>query len=324
MEKVYLLYGKNRELMDQRKNEIINESGIDEFNVSLFDLSEKGLNEALADAQSIPFLSDKRIVVFKNCAFFSTDKGDEAKRQEKEFDMDSFKSYLENYPEFTVSIFMSPYETIDSKKVIVKLVKDLEGVIEECPIYTKEEITRWIDMAIKNSGHTYTIDARNEILARLDQDPNNFKNEMEKLFLYLKPGEKITKEIVELMIIKNPEDKLYELSNAILNKDKSKAISIYYDLLQKNDSLTILRSIENKFQEILYSKELIKSGISQEEFASTLHITKGKAYFMMKNAKETSYETLNLWFDRMIKLDYEIKLGKVDQNAGVELLILKS
>ena len=179
-------------------------------------------------------------------------------------------------------------------------------------------------MEIKNSGHTYTIDARNEILSRLDQDPNNFKNEMEKLFLYLKPGEKITKEIVELMIIKNTEDKLYELYNAILNKDKSKAISIYYDLLQKNDSLTILRSIENKFQEILYSKELIKSGISQEEFASTLHITKGKAYFMMKNAKETTYETLNTWFDRMIKLDYEIKLGKVDQDSGVELLILKS
>ena len=57
---------------------------------------------------------------------------------------------------------------------------------------------------------------------------------------------------------------------------------------------------------------------------STFRVTKGRAYYMMKNAREMKYSTLKLWLKRCTKLDYEIKLGKVDQDAGVELLILKA
>ena len=177
MEKVYLLYGENRELIESKKEEIIKNSEIDEFNISIFDLEESSLAEALSEAMSIPFMSEKRIVVFKNIPYFSTEKS------KSEEDIESLKNYLDNYPDFTISLFLSPYPQIDSKKTIVKLAKELGEVIE-CSAYSKEDITRWIDLTIKNSKHTYTIDARNELLSRLDQDPYNFKNEMNKLLLY--------------------------------------------------------------------------------------------------------------------------------------------
>ena len=74
MDLLYLIYGENEDLIKEKKDEIISSSGVDEFNISTFDMEESSIREALNDAQSIPFLSDYRIVVFKNAYFFSSSK----------------------------------------------------------------------------------------------------------------------------------------------------------------------------------------------------------------------------------------------------------
>ena len=320
MNKIYLFYGDNQDLINYKKDEIIEKSMIDDFNISIFDMEETPLSVALADAKSIPFLSDHRIVVFKNAYFFSSEKI----KNPLDESTDELKDFLENYPETTISIFTVPYRQIDSKKVIVKLVKE-NGEIIECPPYSKEDITRWIDITLKNNNHNITLEARNELMNRLDSDPYNFKNEINKLLLYLKDGERISLDIVKDVIIKDPEDNVFELLNAITTHNRKDALNIYYDLLENgNTSLQLLNLIERKFQEILYSKELIKANCTQEEFMNTFKVSKGRAYYMMKNAKEMTYKTIKLWLKRTSKLDFDIKAGKVDQDAGVELLILKA
>ncbi|MCR5740964.1 MAG: DNA polymerase III subunit delta [Gammaproteobacteria bacterium] len=320
MKLIYLIYGENQDLIQTKKDELISKFNIDDFNTSIFDLEETVLSDAIADALSIPFLSDYRLVIFKNAHYFSTSKD----KKQTEEDEEKLKEFLENYPETTISLFLVPDPTLDGKKTIVKIAKE-KGEVIPCLPYTKEDITRYVDQKLMKSGHVFTTEARNELLSRIDSDPLNFKNEVEKLLLYLEDGERITDDIIKKLIIKDPEDNVFELLNAIVSKDKRKAINIYYDLLKcGNNSLSLLGLIERKFEEILYSKELLKTGATQEDFVDTFRVSKGRAYFMMRNARDMSYKTIKLWLNRMVKLDYEIKLGKVDQDSGVELLILKA
>ena len=67
MDNLFLLYGSNKDLMEEEKNKIIEESGVDEFNLSLFDMEEVSYKDAIDDGYNVPFISDVRVVVIKNC-----------------------------------------------------------------------------------------------------------------------------------------------------------------------------------------------------------------------------------------------------------------
>lgn len=320
MDNLYLFYGTARQMIEEKKNELLKKLEIDEFNVSVFDMEETSYNEALADCNSIPFLAESRAVVFKNCYFFSPTKPKNAPDE----DFDSLKNYLINPSRTTVAIFLAPYPSLDHKKAIVKAIEE-KGIVNDIEPYTKEEIVRYIDTDLKMGGHPINSDARDELILRLQDDPFNFDNEMQKLDLYLEKGERVTLDLVKNLIVKDPSDDVFDLLNAITSHDRKTAILLYYDLLESGStSLQILFQIEKKFQEVLYSKEFLIGGATQDDFMTSFGVTKGRAYYMMKNARDISYPALKTWLKRMIDLDYSIKIGKIDQDAGLELLLLKS
>lgn len=326
MNQTYLLYGTNRDLIEEKKNEIIQKSGTDEFNISVFDMEDSTYEEALHDAYSIPFLSEMRVVVFKDCRFFTT-----SEKQKNPFmlnpveeNFDSLRSFLENPPKTTIAIFTSPFENVDRKKSIVKAF-DKEHIIE-CKDYNTQDISEYIKNAIISSNHQIERAALEELLNRVKTDNYNFKNEVEKLLLYAKDGEKITLEMVNNLVIKNLDDTLFNLQNAITNKRKKDALESYYNLLNQGyDPLQILASLSKMYQNLLYSKELIRGGGGKEDFMSYYNINKpGRAFYLMRDANNITYSDLRMWMKRLADLDYSIKSGITEKNAGLELLIISS
>ena len=319
MDNLFLLYGSNKDLMEEEKNKIIEESGVDEFNLSLFDMEEVSYKDAIDDGYNVPFISDVRVVVIKNCYFFSTQKV--TKPIDSSFD--ELLSYFDNSPSSTITIFMCPYNTLDGKKSLVKELKEKAKLIE-CLPYTKEYIVRFIDDTLKDANITLKGDARNELIDRLQDDPYNFKNEIDKLLLFAKDVDNITLNDIERIILKDPNENAYELLNAISSSNKKEALNVYYNLLKTGkDPLYLLAMIASKFEEILYSKELLKQGFSQEEFMDALNVSKGRAYYMIKQAKDMPYSVVRSWLRRCVSLDYQIKCGQITSDAGVELLLLK-
>ncbi len=319
MKNLYLIYGSNRDLIEEEKNKIILESGVDEYNLSIFDMDEVSYINAINECMNMPFLSDKRVVVVRNAYFFGTQKASRA----IDNDFSKLQEYLDDYPDYTTLIFTASVDAIDSKKTIVKSIKE-KGDVIECKAYTKESIIRYIDDTLKENGLTLKTEARNELMDRLQDDSLNFKNELEKLLIYSKTNKDISKEDVERIILKDPSLNAYELLNAIQSKNKKEALSVYYDLIVSGkDSLYLLSMFASKFEEILYSKDLLSKGLTNEEFMEALHISKGRAYYMIKQAKELSYSAIRDWLRRCVALDYQIKSGKITKDAGVELLLLK-
>jgi len=80
----------------------------------------------------------------------------------------------------------------------------------------------------------------------------------------------------------------------------------------------------NKFQEILLTKELLREKKTFEDVMKYFAASKGRVYYMMKNAKEIDDNSLFQTIVRLEKLDYEIKSGLVDKNLGFEVFMLKS
>ena len=92
--------------------------------------------------------------------------------------------------------------------------------------------------------------------------------------------------------------------------------------LKSMQASNLISLLINKFQELYNVNILVKSGMNQAGIAELFHISSGRAYYMIKNAKEHSLDEISQQLDGLNTLDYQIKTGKIDQNLGIELYFL--
>ena len=89
---IYLLYGSDSFIIKSKTNQIITKANVDEFNVTVYDAEEQNIEEAVNDATTIPFMSDKKIIVVKNTHFLAN----VSVKKEISHNIDSLSRYIAN------------------------------------------------------------------------------------------------------------------------------------------------------------------------------------------------------------------------------------
>ncbi len=319
MEKqIYLIYGGDSFIVKSKMKHVIATYDIDDFNLNIYDAEETNISNAINDASTIPFMSDKKIVVIKNAYFLTTEK----LKKEIPQDIDSLVRYINNPVEETILIITAPYEKLDERKAITKALKGKAEVLF-CEPMKKVDLTSWVKRQLGKQNIKIERDALNEFIKRVENNTQIAVNEMKKLLLYAEDMDFISIDVIKKVITKNVEDNVYEITNSILDNKRSKALEIYNDLIMHSeDPLRILGILVNKYREILQVKLLLKDGKDQSAVASHYHCSSGRAYYMVKNAKSVNMATVKKHLIRLEELDYKIKTGRIDKKIGIELFIL--
>ena len=319
MEKqIYLFHGPDTFIVKSKTNQIINKFDVDEFNVTVYDAEETNVKNAINDAQTIPFMSLKKIIIIKNCYFLTNEKV----KKEIKHDLDSLSRYLENPVEETVLILTAPYAKLDERKAITKVVKNKANVVK-CEPMKQVDLASWVRRQLGKNNIKIERPALEEFLKRVEHNTEVAVTEMKKLILYAHDMNYVDIETIKRVITKNVEDNVYEITNNILENKQSKALEIYNDLIQHSeDPLRILGILVNKYREILHVKLLLKDGKDQAAIAKYYRCSSGRAYYMLKNAKSVKMSTVKKHLKKLEEIDYKIKTGQIDKKIGLELFIL--
>ncbi len=119
---VYCLYGKETYLLQETVSRI-RQAVVDEetkdFNLSVFDLEEDPLDQAITDAETFPFMGEKRLVIVKNPSFLTGEK----KKEKIEHNTSALETYLKEPAPYTVFVIVAPYEKLDERKKLTKALK---------------------------------------------------------------------------------------------------------------------------------------------------------------------------------------------------------
>lgn len=311
-ELIYVYYGKNDYLVKTKLNEKINSLNVDDININKYDLLENTSDDILEDLRTVSFFSEKKIIVVKNLNYVL---------KEQKHIIDQWVKYLKK-PNEDVALFVVLDELIDNKLDLGKALFN-NAYIEQVKELSKKDYPKYITKMVEKYGYKITSNATTELLERTDNNLLLISQELDKLMLFSYDSKTITKDNVLLLVSKNLEENIYELTNSLIDRNAAKTIEIFYDLMAKNeDPLRVMNNIVAKIRELMHTKLLLEKGYSQAEVQQHFNITSGRAYYLLKNAQQVSYSILEDYIKKLAKLDYDIKSGNIDKKIGLELFLL--
>ncbi len=317
----YLLYGSNRHAIKEKTVAILHSADISTEDTEMFDMNDTPVQSAVESAMTIPFLSDQKAVIIDNAMFVAGEKSD----QEIDHVLGMLEDYWNHPNPTTLLIVRCPYDKLDQNAPLVKKLLD-QG--ESFHFGTGKQKTMFDDVrqSLEKEGFTIAANALQMFIGRTKKSNLMMYNELNKLMMYKDNEDKhITIDDVRAITIRDIDDNIFELTNALLAKDRNALLRVYEDLLQINmDPMWMIGVLVRKFQEILYTQELLRLGRTQKDIQKHFKVSKGRAYYMVKNARDVTKTQLDHFLGGLSQLDYAIKSGKMDKQLGLEMFLLKS
>lgn len=313
-EKIYYFYGKETYLIDEKIKEIIELLKIDEFNVVKYDLSEEEIDlDIIEELRTVSFFSDLKAIIISN---FKT-----VARKSDTF-IKEIISYFESPNEDVVLILTDEEMVLDHKEIKDSIMQ--HAYIEKIDELKLSDYPNFIQNLVNKYNFTIEEDAILLLLERTNKDLLLIKQEIEKLILFSYENKHIQTSAVNILVSRNLEENIYELTTALIKKDRAKSIEVFYDLMSRlEDPLRIISNILSKIKELMHTKLLLDKNYLKEDIEKHFNISSGRAYYVIKNAKEVSFSLLEKYLDSLQKLDLKIKTGTIDKKIGLEMFLLE-
>ena len=306
----YLISSDDIEALNNKIEEI-RKSFNQDFDVIRYDLGEDSLYSIIDELSTISLFDNPKFVIVKQA-------NEIAEKPEKQ--ITELLKTINNRESINVIIF-TDLNKIDFKN------ENLANL---------RKYTIYFDIKIRNIpldqyAHDYllkfgfTIDSQALTeLVKYSVNLATLRNNLEILMCFKDENKKITSADVNLMIKQPLEDNIFSLIDMVLNNNKKAIFKMYNDFKTENISPTyIISMLINKFQEMYDVYHLAKGGADQQTIMDLFNVSSGKAYYMMKNAKQASLDDIKRNLDELMDLDYKIKAGLMDQYLGLELYLLR-
>ena len=256
--KVYLLYGEESFLKQSYKKKLKEAvAGDDTMNYNYFEGKGLDVNELISLSDTMPFFSDKRLIIIENSGFFKTSS-------------EALADYLPMIPDTTCIVFVE--DAVDKRNRLFKKVKEL-GHAAEMKRQDSAQLARWAGTILAQNGRKITGSTMNLFLERTGDDMENIRMELEKLISYTMGSDVVTTEDMEAVTTVQVTNKIFDMVNAIVTRKTRLAMDLYEDLLTlKEPPMRILFLIARQFNQLLLVKEMTAKGTDRGTIASKLKI----------------------------------------------------
>ena len=151
--------------------------------------------------------------------------------------------------------------------------------------------------------------------------------ETTKLCCYVEEGKEITREIIDSMIAKRLETKVFTLSDAMLAKNKRDAFRILDELFeQRVDPIPVLAALSTVYSDYYTAKAAKDKGIPPQQVAADFGYTGMKATFAAKKynqAAKMDMKSLRNAMEIIFEADVKCKSSTVNRRLLLEETVLK-
>lgn len=317
---LYLLYGEEKYLVGQYAQKLIAKAkgtAFEDFNLQRFDGTSASVDEIAAAVEALPFMAQRKCVSVSDLNVEAMRAGELSKLEE----------LISSVPATTVLVLFLPTVNIDLKKD--KKWKKFLGQVNrtgrslECKRRTGAELEKVLCTAAAKRGCELSRQNAGRIIGYSGNDLQALYNELEKLCAFQKEGE-ITAQGIDLLVVKNLEAKVFDLSKAIVSGAYDRAYGIL-DLLfyQNEEPVGILAVLSAAYLDMYRVRIAVQGGYSAAEPAK--YFDYARKEFRLTNAerdaKRLSVPILRESLRALLEADTALKSARGDRRVVMEKLI---
>jgi DNA polymerase-3 subunit delta len=269
------------------------------------------------EVQTIPFLSNRRMVIINNPLALTKSK-------------DKLKDFFNTVPDTTALVLIEG-ELQSSKRDRNKphwLVDWAQSNSARCwmksfLLPTGPAMTHWIlEQAAEMEGDIEKSAA--QLLASLiDEDPRLAKMELIKLLTYVDFSRPVTEDDVVELVSDVRQGDIFEMVDAIGYGDGKKAMFMLRRLLEDSDALPLFGMIVRQFRLLIQVRELIDENPAQDHYsiAKTIGSHPYPIKKIIPQVNLFTLEQLKRIFHQLSEVDLAIKTGKLEGDLALDMLV---
>ena len=290
-----------------------------DLNYVQFDGITSNMDTVINTCDTIPFMSDLKVVVVYRANFL----GDgEDKEGNKKFEMIS--KYMDNPAKHSILILYYVFENdrekpsnkirkLDKKACVVKFDK-LKGALLE------KKIKAIFEEKGKNIGKVEL----KLFCDGLENDMNIIQNEIEKLCCYTY-GRDITKEDILVMLPLKTDNDIFDLVDSVSQKKIEKALEVINELIFKGEKISyILYMIERQFNLLLQIRYGLEEGKDKDTLSRELRLNPYICEKMIVQSKKFTLKGLKKAVSLCLDTEETLKSSSTEAKTEMELLILNA
>lgn len=304
---VYLLYGDEAYLKQYYRNRLSGAvAGGDSMNVTVFTGKDVSEDDVISAADTLPFFAERRLVIVEESGWFKTS-------------LEKLPEFLSTMPDTTVLLFLE--SAVDKRNRLFKAVQK-RGSVLELKHPEGRELSIWAARYLARAGKKITPSTMDHFLDMVGNDMENVKNELDKLISYVGDDDVVDRRAVDTITTVLPEDRVFQMVDAITDRRVKEAVRLYKDLLALKVSPTlILYLIAKRYNQLLSVKSLMNAGKRKGEIAKALNIREYPAGKLMTQARPLQSAALLGMVRKCVEYEERVKTGDLNERMAVELLI---
>jgi len=308
---IYFIYGEDSYRAKEKLGEIIDgykkvhKSGL---NLIYVDAKEKSFDDFYSNFKVSSMFAEKKLIILKNVF------------EDKKFQED-FLGSIKNLQDLKDIVVIFQEQTPDKRTKIFKaLQKDAK-----CQEFEKLEypaLKKWVMQELEKTNTKIAPDALELLLNFVKSDLWRMANEIKKISDYKKDSGLVKKEDIELLIRPDVESDIFKTIDALAAKDKKLALSLLHKHLENGDSpLYLLSMIIYQFRNLLIIKELQDAGKPYGTIIKTSGLHPFVAQKTCTLCGHFSMDKLKKIYQKIFQIDADIKVGKIEPELSLDLLI---
>ncbi len=288
-------------LSDALENGVLSEDE-KEFNQTVLYGRDVDATTIIENAKRYPMMASHQVVIVKEAQDIKT--------------IDELSTYAEKPLNSTILVICYKYKKYDKRKSLVKVVEK-KGVFFESVRVRDDKMPGWISAQVETQGYTISPKANTMIADFLGNDLGKVDNELKKLYISLPKGSQITEKIVEDNIGISKDFNIFELQNALGQRNivKANRIISYFASNPKDNALAkTVVLLYGYFAKLLLYHTLPDK--SNKEVASALGINPFFASDFHSAARNYSFERVSQIIGLLRK--YDLKSKGLDSGSASE------
>jgi len=293
-------------LIDYAEHHILPESEA-AFNLSVFYGKDVDWASLINTCRRYPMFAERQVVLLK-----------EAQQMR---DLDKLEAYIENPLSSTVFIVSYKEKKVDGRSRLAKLLKEKAELFSTKKMYDNQ-LPEWTSELVHSKGYEISRKALMLLVDHIGNDLNRIDNEVDKVLVNLGNRKNITEDDIEKYVGVSKEYNVFELQDALVKKDLSKAIRIvqYFEANPKAAPIQlILPSLYNFFSKTY----MLFTQLGKDEKSAAASI--GVNPFFMKDymAAVKNYSFEGVESALLLLHEYNLKSIGVNSVATEDASLLK-